>query len=69
MDEIESESGIKFEWPEIKSSDGKDFRISTGKISAQIDDHNDWTNQFNWIINTVLTIRKVFGKYISSWEA
>ena len=66
MDEIESESGIKFEWPDIKSSDGKDFRISTGKISAQIDDHNDWTNQFNWIINTVLTIRKVFGKYISS---
>lgn len=69
MDEIESESGIKFEWPEIKSSDGKDFRISTGKIPAQIDDHNDWTNQFDWIINTVLTIRKVFGKYISSWEA
>ena len=69
MYEIESESGIKFEWPEIKSSDGKDFRISTGKISAQIEKHNDWTNQFNWIINTVLNIRKVFGKYISSWEA
>ena len=63
MDAIESESGIKFEWP--VNSDGKDFRISTGKISAPIENHNDWSNQFNWIINTVLTIRKVFGKYIS----
>lgn len=66
MDEIESESNIKFEWP--VNSDGKDLRISTGKISAPIENHNDRTNQFDWIINTVLTIRKVFGKYISMEE-
>ena len=63
MEAIESESGIQFEWP--VNSDGKDFRISTGKISAPIEDNNDWENQFDWIINTVLTMRKVFGKYIS----
>ena len=63
MDAIESESGIKFEWP--VNHDGKDFRISTGKISAQIENRNDWVNQFDWIINTVLNVRKVFGKYIS----
>ena len=66
MDAIESESGIKFEWP--VNSEGKDFRISTGKPPAQIEKHDEWNNQYDWIINTVLTIRKVFGKYISSWE-
>lgn len=61
-DEIEAESGLRFEWLEL--SDNKASRISIKKTSAGLENKENWTEQFDWIIDTVLREKDTFSKFI-----
>ena len=60
-DSIESESGLKFEWMELPER--KASKIVTGK-QVDLDDLGTWPQQFNWIIDVCLKMKKAFKKYI-----
>lgn len=60
-DSIENETQIKFDWRELP--DKKASRIVI-KRNANLDDKDDWKNQFDWIADTMLKIEKSFKKYI-----
>lgn len=60
---IESETGMNFSWremPERKSSRIVAWRKSNLKDKAK------WTEQFDWLIDSMLKMKKVFLKYINS---
>lgn len=61
-DEIEAECGLKFEWGEL--SDNKASRISIKKTSAGLENKENWPEQFEWIIDTVLREKETFSKFI-----
>ena len=58
---IETASGLKFDWRELPER--KASRIIIEK-TADLDNTNDWPQQFAWIIEMCLKIKKVFKKYI-----
>lgn len=61
-DDIESETGIAFDWLELPDKKGN--RIRAKKSPARLSDKSSWPEQFDWIMSSVLNIREVFGKYI-----
>ena len=60
-DEIEKDTGIKFDWRELP--DRKASRILVEKAVA-FAERNRWNSQFDWIIDTMLKMKKAFRKYI-----
>lgn len=60
-DEIEKDTGIKFDWRELP--DRKASRILVEKAVA-FAERNRWNSQFDWIIDTMLKMKKSFRKYI-----
>ncbi|MBQ7593984.1 MAG: DUF4268 domain-containing protein [Synergistaceae bacterium] len=64
-DEIEAETGLNFSWLEL--SDGKACRISVKKSPARLTDKEDWPEQFDWIIDTVLREKETFTKFIREY--
>ena len=61
-DDIESETGLKFDWLELPDKKGN--RIRAKKSPARLTEKSSWPEQFDWIMSSVLNIREVFGKYI-----
>lgn len=61
-DNIESETGMNFDWLELPGNKGN--RIRAKKSPAPLSDKSSWPGQFDWIMSSVLNIREVFGKYI-----
>lgn len=61
-DEIEDETGLNFSWLEL--SDGKASRISVKRNPARLTYKEDWPEQFDWIIDTVLREKETFSKFI-----
>ena len=60
-DEIEAEIGFALDWRELP--DKKASRILIEK-TVNLDDHNEWISQFDWIIDMCIKFKKVFKKYI-----
>lgn len=60
-DEIESDSGLTFDWRELPER--KASRIVVKK-NVEFDDKNQWNEQFDWIIGVMLKMKKAFKKYI-----
>lgn len=60
-DEIEKEIGFALDWRELP--DKKASRIIIEK-SADLENKNMWSQQFEWIMNACLKIKKVFKKYL-----
>lgn len=60
-DDIEKDTGIKFYWKELP--DKKASRIITEK-SVEFDNKEKWEEQFDWIIETAIKMKKTFTKYI-----
>ena len=53
-DELDDKTGLKFDWPRIAIySDAVDFN-----------DENKWPSQFDWIIKTMLAMKREFKKYL-----
>ena len=61
-DEIEAETGLNFSWLEL--ADGRACRISVKRNPAMLTDKEDWSEQFDWIIDTVLREKETFTKFI-----
>ena len=59
--DIESETGLKFEWKELP--DKKGSRIIAVR-KADFEDKNQWPEQFNWLVDTMLKMKKTFKKYL-----
>lgn len=60
-DEIEKEMGVKYEWNEIP--DKKSSIISEEKHDVDFENKEDWSVQFDFIIDRLLRMRAVFLKY------
>lgn len=60
-DDIEKDTGIKFYWKELP--DKKASRIITEKF-VEFDNKEKWEEQFDWIIETAIKMKKTFTKYI-----
>lgn len=58
---IEKECELNFEWKELPEK--KASRIIT-KCNMDFKDKAQWNNQFEWTMNAMLKIKKVFKKYI-----
>lgn len=60
-DEIEKELGFALDWRE--RPDKKASRILIEK-PVNLDNHDEWNSQFDWIIDTCVTFKKVFKKFV-----
>lgn len=58
---IEEVAGEKFDWRELP--DRKASRIVL-EHSASLSNKEDWTNQFDWLIDVMLRMKKAFSPYI-----
>lgn len=60
-DEIENEMGINLEWNELPNK--KASRILVYK-TVDFDNKEDWTKQFDWMINMAIKMKRSFKKYL-----
>lgn len=60
-DRIEQDMGVSLEWNELP--DKKASRILICK-NVDFDNKNDWSSQFDWIIDMSIKMKKTFKKYI-----
>ena len=60
---IESETGLEFEWQELPKNNEKISRIIIQK-KVDFDNKEKWEEQFDWIIDTAIKMKKTFTKYI-----
>ena len=60
-DDIEKEIEIKFHW---QNHDDKKSSHITIERNAEFDDREKWEEQFNWIMETAIKMKKTFTKYI-----
>lgn len=58
---IESESGLTFDWRELPER--KASRIVLER-NVSFSNQEDWHQQFDWIMDVMLRMRKVFKKYL-----
>lgn len=58
---IERETGIAFDWQELPEK--KASRIITSN-PADFEDSSRWPEQFEWIMDTLIKMKKAFKKYI-----
>ena len=60
-DDIEKEIEIKFHW---QNHDDKKSSHITIERNAEFDDREKWEEQFDWIMETAIKMKKTFTKYI-----
>ncbi len=58
---IENEVGLAFDWRELPVK--KASRIVIEK-EVTLNDKNQWSSQFDWLIDVMLKMKKVFKKYL-----
>ena len=58
---IEKACGFSLDWQEL--SEKKASRISI-KENVDFNNRNEWYNQFDWIIDKLLKMKKTFKPYI-----
>jgi len=59
--DIESDIGLNFDWRELPER--KASRIVIEK-NVSFDDKSMWNSQFDWLIDTMIKMKKTFKKYI-----
>ena len=60
-DIIEADSGLNFDWCELPNRKASRIVIKKDVI---FNDKNQWSTQFDWIIDVMLRMKKTFRKYI-----
>ena len=65
-EEIESRANMSFDWRELPER--KASRIIIVKQNAKLDDRNKWKEQFDWLMNAMLTMKKVFTEVLKTIE-
>lgn len=61
-DEIEQEMGIQLEWLELPEK--KASRIIAFYHDADFTNRDEWSNQFSWIIDTAIKMKKALKKFV-----
>lgn len=64
-EKIEKDSGLSFDWRELPER--KRSRIITEK-QVSFSDRNQWTSQFNWLMDTMIRMKNVFSKYLVDYS-
>ncbi len=59
--EIETEMGLKLDWRELPHKKASRILVTN---SADFSNKDDWNNQFEWIIDIALKMKKAFKKYL-----
>jgi len=59
--EIDGEAGIPLSWYELKGR--KASKIVTAR-TAEFENHGEWNEQFDWLADTMLKMKRAFKKYI-----
>jgi len=62
--EIESETGIEFEWMELPAKQAS--RIIVKQFDFDLQDTDAWEKHHQWLLKTIEKIKSVFVKYIQS---
>ena len=65
-EEIEARANMSFDWRELPER--KASRIIIVKQNAKLDDRNKWKEQFDWLMNVMLTMKKVFTEVLKTIE-
>ncbi len=60
-DAIEADAGLTFDWRELPERKASRIVIEKG---VTFSDKNQWNAQFDWIIDVMLKMKKVFKKYL-----
>lgn len=60
-EEIETDIGFALDWRELP--DKKASRIIIEK-PVNLDEYNEWNNQFDWIVDTCIRFKKAFKKFV-----
>lgn len=59
--EIETEMGMKLDWRELPNKKASRILITH---SADFDNKDNWFEQFNWVMDIALKMKKAFKKYL-----
>ena len=63
---IESETNLKFEWMELPEKQASRVRVK--KTNFNLEDTENWEDEYTWLLTTVENIKPIFAKYIQSWK-
>lgn len=63
-DNIESESGLLFNWQGLPKNNKKILCRIIVQKEVEFDNKEKWTEQFDWIMETAIKMKKTFTKYI-----
>ena len=58
---IEKESGLAYDWQELPLKKASRILVTN---PADFEDSSKWPEQFEWIMDTLLKMKKAFKKYI-----
>ena len=61
---IENEAGLQFDWQKLPKNNKKICRIIAQKKEVEFDNKEKWEEQFDWIMETAIKMKKTFTKYI-----
>lgn len=60
---IENEAGLQFDWQKLPKNNEKISRVIIQK-EVDFDNKEKWDEQFDWIMETAIKMKKTFTKYI-----
>jgi len=63
---IESETNLKFEWMELPEKQAS--RVKVKKTSFNLNDTENWEDEYKWLLATVEKIKPIFAKHIQNWK-
>ena len=58
---IEADAGLSFDWRELPN---RKVSRNVANKNVSFDDRAQWTEHFNWMIDTMLAIKTTFTKYL-----
>ncbi len=64
-DEIEKKANLSFEWMPMSEHKGSQIKITNRGFN--LEDEATWEEQFKWISETAVKIKKAFSKYIKNF--
>ena len=65
-EDIESETNLKFEWMELPEKQAS--RIKIKRTDFNLEDTENWEDEYKWLLATVENIKPIFAKYVKNWK-
>lgn len=64
--EIEDKINLKFEWMELPKKQASRIRIK--KYNFNLEDTDNWENEYKWLLETVEKIKPIFSEHIQNYK-